>query len=410
MSIATLPAGSLVITETYSGDGNFSPGSGTVSEDILVSVYVLNAANPSPTLTGTLYLSSGAELEIPGRVIVDSPSRPAVTVSGTAKIVSSYNGVVGTVSETGNAVTPTPVTGIKAVADPLAGLAVPSLTGTASSVSYSSGTYTISPGIYSKITLSGTASLTLNPGVYVIAGGGLSVTGSASVDGSGVMIYNANSNYPKSGGTSGSITLNSTGKVDLSAPTTGVYAGFLFFQSSTDSSSLSIGGGSSTSLTGAIYAEAALLSDRRQRSARRLPRRQPPPDQRDRRRCRHPRIEPPGRDRSASRPPACPARRSSRGVRSSRRPSRSRSRPSRPDHRLRAHQQASAGSGPVPATGYRSWPVRRRPPRRAAPPTWPASPARPCPRRMRSHRRPTSNLRPRPRRIRTWTSRPSRID
>ena len=40
----------------------------------------------------------------------------------------------------------------------------------------------------------GNARLTLNPGIYVIAGGGISVTGNASVTGTGVMIYNAGSN------------------------------------------------------------------------------------------------------------------------------------------------------------------------------------------------------------------------
>ena len=34
---------------------------------------------------------------------------------------------------------------------------------------------TIGPGVYSQITVSGNASLTLNPGIYVIAGGGFTL-------------------------------------------------------------------------------------------------------------------------------------------------------------------------------------------------------------------------------------------
>ena len=69
-------------------------------------------------------------------------------------------------------------------------------TGTASSgalLTLSSGTPTICPGTYyGGIKISGTASVTMLPGIYVIVGGGFQVINSASVDGSaGVMIYNA---------------------------------------------------------------------------------------------------------------------------------------------------------------------------------------------------------------------------
>ena len=126
------------------------------------------------------------------------------------------------------------------MADPLAGLAVPSLTGKATSINLACGKQTINPGIYSQIKVSGSsASLTLNPGVYVITGGGLSVSSAASITGNGVMIYNAGSTYPTAGGTYGGIALSTTGTVNLSAPTTGAYAGILFFQARANPSSIS---------------------------------------------------------------------------------------------------------------------------------------------------------------------------
>ena len=103
-------------------------------------------------------------------------------------------------------------------------------------------------------------SLTLNPGVYVITGGGLSVTGSASIIGNGVMIYNAGSTYPNAGGTYGGITLNTTGAVTCLAPATGPDAGILFFQARTNPTGDSISGGSSVSLSGIIYAVDAILT------------------------------------------------------------------------------------------------------------------------------------------------------
>ncbi len=54
---------------------------------------------------------------------------------------------------------------------------------------------TIPQGIYSSISVSGNASLTLCGGTYIIEGGGLSVSGNASISGSGVLIVNAGSNY-----------------------------------------------------------------------------------------------------------------------------------------------------------------------------------------------------------------------
>ena len=80
---------------------------------------------------------------------------------------------------------------------------------------------TISPGIYSQISVSGNARLTMTGGTYIIEGGGLTVSGNASISGTGVFIYNAGSNYPSSGGTFGGITLSGNGTFSLSAPNSG---------------------------------------------------------------------------------------------------------------------------------------------------------------------------------------------
>ena len=54
---------------------------------------------------------------------------------------------------------------------------------------------TINPGIYTSIKVADSAKLTLNPGIYVLAGGGLTVTNQGSLSGTEVMIYNAGSNF-----------------------------------------------------------------------------------------------------------------------------------------------------------------------------------------------------------------------
>ena len=81
------------------------------------------------------------------------------------------------------------------------------------------------PGTYvGGLKFSGKAAVTLLPGVYVMEGGGFSVTGQASVTGSGVVIINA------PGGPSDTISVSGQGTVYLSAPTSGPYQGVAVFQ------------------------------------------------------------------------------------------------------------------------------------------------------------------------------------
>ena len=75
----------------------------------------------------------------------------------------------------------------------------------------------MSPGIYTSIQVSGNARVTLSnsgSGIYIIEGGGLSVSGNASLRGNGVLIFNAGSSYngTTDGGTFGSICWAATAR------------------------------------------------------------------------------------------------------------------------------------------------------------------------------------------------------
>src|SRR5262249_19752994 len=118
----------------------------------------------------------------------------------------------------------------------------------------------LNPGIYSSIMASGTARLTLNAGIYLIEGGGFTVTGSASVSGTGVMLYNTGRNYPNNGGSFGGLTLSGTRTFSLSAPTSGTYAGVVIYQPSANTRAIALNGTAATGLTGTVYAPAALLT------------------------------------------------------------------------------------------------------------------------------------------------------
>ncbi len=188
----------------------------------------------------------------------------ALSAAGNAQVTASAIDVVGGVQKSGNAAFhPAPTTGIATVADPLAALPSPATMGLSDFGSLSlsgNSSRTISAGIYSQISVAGNASLTMSAGIYIIEGGGFTVTGNASVAGSGVMIYNAGTNYPSSGGTFGGITLSGNGAFKLTAPTAGTYANILIFQSRQNTRALSFSGNAMAGMSGTIYAACALLN------------------------------------------------------------------------------------------------------------------------------------------------------
>ena len=220
----------------------------------------------SPSASGALTISGSAKVSVPGAIMVDSSSSSAISGSGTASLSASIIDVVGGYQKaSGETFSPSPSTGAGALADPLAGLAAPSTSGLTNfgSVNLTSGSKTITPGIYTSISVSNSASLTLSAGTYIIKGGGFSVSGSANVSGSGVTIYNAGSSCPSTGGTYGSINWSSTGTFNLSAPSSGTYAGILIFQSRDNSQTLSINvsGKSGSGIKGTVYAASAQVVD-----------------------------------------------------------------------------------------------------------------------------------------------------
>jgi len=259
LNTASLPVGSQMITASYGGNVPFLPSSATITVSIVPSIIVLD-----PKANGALTVSGNAGIKIPGAVVVDSSSSSALSASGNTQIQALVIDIHGGVQKSGNAsFSPAPLTGATSLPDPFAGLPSPSTTGLTNdgSVNLSgNSSRTINQGIYSQITVSGNAKLTLNGGIYIIAGGGLTVTGNASISGTGVFVYNAGSKYPNSGGNYGGITLSGNGTFSMTAPTSGTYAGVLIFQSHQNTRALSFSGNAMAGMNGTIYAPNALLS------------------------------------------------------------------------------------------------------------------------------------------------------
>jgi Flp pilus assembly protein TadG len=203
-------------------------------------------------LTGTsgmTFQESGASLTLSCGIMINSNSTMALQADG-GTISATAVSIDGGYQNYGATITPTPVTGVSAVPDPLSYLQPP----TVGSCDYSSlysvntGSAMLNPGNYcGGIQLNG-GSLTLSAGTYVLGGLGLQMNG-GSISGTGVTLYF----------TAGSAQFNGAYAVDLVAPTTGSYAGILFYQSSTDSSTVQLNGGAGSVFQGAIYAPDACV-------------------------------------------------------------------------------------------------------------------------------------------------------
>jgi hypothetical protein len=122
------------------------------------------------------------------------------------------------------------------------------------------------PGIYKSISVQGGGSATFASGIYVLAGGGMTISGSSTVSGSGVMFYNTASNYNASTGADGSgpqfgaISITGGAGFNLSGITSSssAYSAMLIFQDRLNTQqTLTFSGGSTANISGTFYAPTA---------------------------------------------------------------------------------------------------------------------------------------------------------
>ncbi len=121
-------------------------------------------------------------------------------------------------------------------------------------------TVTLQPGkYYGGIKITGNANVTFSPGTYVLAGGGLTVTGNSTLKGTGVTFYDTSA----TGYAYAPIDLTGNETANLTAPTSGTYEGFLFFQDpsiAVGSAGATIVGNSSSTFDGIVYLPTTTLT------------------------------------------------------------------------------------------------------------------------------------------------------
>ncbi len=126
--------------------------------------------------------------------------------------------------------------------DPFADMPFPEDEGGCESVPGGPGAKTLSPGRYcSGFHLSG--DVELEPGNYIISNN-MHINGNTNLQGDGVSFFLTE-------GTS--LTMNGTPHIDLTAPSTGDYAGMLFYGHPNSTGSVTFNGTANSNLTGALY-------------------------------------------------------------------------------------------------------------------------------------------------------------
>ncbi|MFM2123811.1 MAG: hypothetical protein RL328_262 [Acidobacteriota bacterium] len=240
--------------------------SGTITTNSSCSIIDESSDGNALKLTGgaTVNLTNQAKISVVGNYVINGGSN-AYNASVTPKVVQL------------------PTAGITDPGDPLAAVPAPSLTsgnkgyvgaGSTTVRSLSNITYDknhvptnnqIQPGIYcGGINLgdSDDSTYTFMPGVYILVGGGLSVTSDAKATGTGVTFYNTATSASNNWGCTSShsyepLAITGQGKLTLTAPVSGNLCGMLFMGDKSFGAESGkfdqIVGGSGSVFNGALY-------------------------------------------------------------------------------------------------------------------------------------------------------------
>jgi Flp pilus assembly protein TadG len=215
----------------------------------------------NPTAPGAATITGGGSVTVSGvPFIINSNAANAGTGTGNGTVIASefdIGGVPGTSGGTwlgpvNNGQAPTP--------DPLAYLPEPNpntMQIQSNHPTHVSGTNTTTllPGVYKGgISVTGQGQLVMQPGIYYMEGGGFSFTGQGGLLANGVMIVNApNSN-------SDNISINGSGSIIMSPPSSGLYAGISLWQARSATNTVQVTGNGGSSISGTFYAAGGQLN------------------------------------------------------------------------------------------------------------------------------------------------------
>ncbi len=214
-----------------------------------------------PTAGGATTVQGTAQIALNHCSLYDnSTSASALTVGGSGAISAESVNVAGGISgQSAIFATDGIFTGQDPIKDPYVAATYPSF-GACNQNNYTAkDTVTLSPGVYcGGLSLNAGANVTLNPGIYYLNQGNLSVNGGATLTGMGVTLVFTSS----SGRNYADATINGGANVNLTAPTSGPTAGIVIFgdRSMTVGTQFRLNGGSTELFRGAIYVPAGAVT------------------------------------------------------------------------------------------------------------------------------------------------------
>jgi Flp pilus assembly protein TadG len=212
----------------------------------------------SPNASGAITISGSGTIKANGCAIVaDSTSSSAASLSGSAVIDSAKICGPGGGFASGGAQYNPSFSKCPAVSDPYANYPAPSnANAPCDHTNYTTSTAaTLSPGVYCGGITVNSASVSFQPGVYILRNGGITGTGSSTLTGTGVGFFLSGSSSVNIA--SDDVNFSGSTAVSFSAPTSGPLAGFIFFQDVTAASTGQImntlSGGSNVKYEGTLY-------------------------------------------------------------------------------------------------------------------------------------------------------------
>ncbi|HEX3432375.1 MAG TPA: pilus assembly protein TadG-related protein [Rhizomicrobium sp.] len=157
----------------------------------------------------------------------DSGDAQAMAIGGASTVSAEFVGVVGGISGRQSVTTVDgTVTGYHVVLDPYANVTPPPFSGCDYTNYSAKSAATISPGVYcGGMNLRAGAAVIMNPGIYYLDGGALSMAGSASLTGSGVTLVFTSS----TGKNYATASLSGGATIDIAPPGSGQMSGIAIY-------------------------------------------------------------------------------------------------------------------------------------------------------------------------------------
>ncbi len=217
-------------------------------------VWALNPSSPS-----SLRVSGNAQVLLNCGILINSASATGLFQSGSGCIEASVIKVVGGYSVA--CADPNPLAGVTAFQDPLAALPAPTYGACdfSANITVNGGdTRRLTPGTYcGKIKVSANGTLEFDPGLYVLDGAGLDVSGQGTVTGTDVSFY-----LTQNSGVPDAITISGGATVTLSADDGGPLPGILFYHDRNSAGNVThrFTGGANMELSGVLYFPSQTLS------------------------------------------------------------------------------------------------------------------------------------------------------